>query len=122
MATKYLDDTGLAYLWSKLKAYFQPKLSTTSSTYNNMTVYRYGNVRMVYVNAVSGQTVGQLNAGDRPPVACRSVGTVYNGTSYVTAILGVDTSGNVTIQGQFGGAISGIQIGFMAPRFIMFIV
>lgn len=97
-------------------------LVRTSETYNNMTVYRYGNVRMVYVNSVDGQTVGQLNASDRPPVVCRSVGTVYNGSSYVTAILGVDTSGNVTIQGQYGGAIAGIQVGFMAPRYITYLV
>ena len=96
--------------------------TTTSETYTNMTVYRYGNIRMVYVNGVDGQMVGTLATNDKPPESVRAVGTVYNGSAYVTAILGISTSGEVTIQGQFGGAISGIQIGFMAPRYIMYLV
>ena len=46
MAKKYLDNTGLTYLWGKLKAYFQPKLvsGTNIKTINNQSVLGSGNI------------------------------------------------------------------------------
>lgn len=46
MTTKYLDSTGLTYLWGKLKAYFQPKLvsGTNIKTINNQSLLGSGNI------------------------------------------------------------------------------
>jgi len=46
MSTKYLDSTGLAYFWGKLKAYFQPKLvsGTNIKTINNTSLLGSGNI------------------------------------------------------------------------------
>lgn len=46
MAKKYLDDTGLSHLWSKLKDYFQVKLvsGTNIKTINNTSLLGSGNI------------------------------------------------------------------------------
>lgn len=46
MANKYLDTTGLAYLWGKLKDYFQAKLvsGTNIKTINNNSLLGSGNI------------------------------------------------------------------------------
>lgn len=53
MTTKYLDSTGLAYLWGKLKDYFQEKLvsGTNIKTINNTSILGSGNI------SVGGGTV-----------------------------------------------------------------
>lgn len=46
MAKKYLDDSGLSYLWGKLKDYFQVKLvsGTNIKTINNTSILGSGNI------------------------------------------------------------------------------
>jgi hypothetical protein len=46
MATKYLDSTGLAYLWGKIKEKFQVKLvsGTNIKTINNQSLLGSGNI------------------------------------------------------------------------------
>ena len=46
MAKKYLDDSGLSYLWGKLKDYFQVKLvsGTNIKTVNNNSLLGNGNI------------------------------------------------------------------------------
>ena len=46
MATKYLDFSGLSYFWRKLKAYFQPMLSSgvNIKTINNTSLLGSGNI------------------------------------------------------------------------------
>lgn len=46
MAKKYLDDSGLSYLWGKLKDYFQVKLvsGTNIKTINNNSLLGNGNI------------------------------------------------------------------------------
>ena len=56
MASKYLDNAGLTYLWGKLKAYFQPKLvsGTNIKTINNQSLLGSGNI------AISGGASGAV--------------------------------------------------------------
>ncbi len=59
MAKKYLDDTGLTYLWGKLKDKFQVKLvsGTNIKTINNESVLGSGNIT---VQSGSGGTLVQI--------------------------------------------------------------
>ena len=54
MAKKYLDYTGTAYFWSKLKAYFQEKLvsGTSIKTINNESVLGSGDITITKVQIV----------------------------------------------------------------------
>lgn len=49
MTTKYLDSSGLAYFWGKLKAKFQDKLvsGTNIKTVNNMSLLGNGNIDII---------------------------------------------------------------------------
>lgn len=74
MSKKYLDDSGLAYLWTKIKAYVQAQIQAvgalTGVKGNAESTYRTGNVNLTPANigAVdkTGDTMsGALTMGDR---------------------------------------------------------
>ena len=65
MAQKYLDSTGLSYLWGKLKDYFQVKLvsGTNIKTVNGTSLLGSGNVP-VGVTGVKGNSEYSYRAGN----------------------------------------------------------
>ena len=84
MALKYLDETGLAYLWGKLKSTFQEKLvsGTNIKTINNTSLLGSGNITTM------------------TPLSAYPVGSVYistNSTSPATLFGGTW----VQIKGRF---------------------
>ena len=97
-------------------------LCTTSQSYTNAVVYRNGKIRTLYITGINGSTVTTVYATDRPPRTIAAHGKVYNGSSYVDCVVRLDTSGNVTVQAATGGAISGIQIGYLTTNHITYIV
>lgn len=63
MTTKYLDSSGLSYLWEKLKNYFQPKLvsGTNIKTINGSSVLGSGDLVVGGTGFVSYGDEGQID-------------------------------------------------------------
>ena len=59
MAQKYLDSTGLTYLWGKLKDYFQVKLvsGTNIKTINNTSLLGSGSINVVTDVQINGTSI-----------------------------------------------------------------
>ena len=75
MAQKYLDSTGLTYLWGKLKDYFQPKLPIGSV---------YESVNNVNPSTYFGGTWQPLNDGGSILVTSGGDSLVTDSASGVT--------------------------------------
>ena len=65
---KYLDDTGLAYLWGKLKTYIANAVKVTGVKGNSENSYRTGNVNITAANvgAIPTDTTGNTGNLRRP--------------------------------------------------------
>ena len=63
MAQKYLDSTGLTYLWGKLKDYFQVKLvsGTNIKTINNTSLLGSGNINISATGEVTDVKVDDVS-------------------------------------------------------------
>ena len=68
MANKYLDNTGLAYFWSKIKAYVNNAVKVTGVKGNSESSYRTGNVNITAANvgAIPADISGNTQKLSRP--------------------------------------------------------
>ena len=97
-------------------------LSRSEDLYGSVYVKRFGPVRMITIGTAAGKDAGTLPAKDLPIDIVGVYGKVYNGSTYVDCIVSIDkTTGKVTITDMWGGAISGMQIGYMRPRSITYL-
>ena len=117
MSKQYLDKSGLSYLWSKLKGYFQQKLvsGTNIKTINNQSLLGSGNISISgggTSNFVFEQNI-QLDGGSNSLSANNSWTEPYTGSSKIITVPAgkyiVTASArysNLTSGNQYGVAIS----------------
>ena len=86
-----------------------------------VTVYRNGNLRIVRLDEPSAWCA-TLYEDDRPSVFASVTGAIYNGSSYVDCIVGVNTDGTVKVTDYFGNAISNAQYSYLTPRYVVYFV
>jgi hypothetical protein len=86
MAKKYLDDSGLSYLWGKLKEIFQVKLvsGTNIKTINNNSLLGSGNITISggggggdYLPLTGGTLTGDVNFADCEPTITSTASNGY---------------------------------------------
>ena len=86
-----------------------------------VTVYRQGKLRIVRLDKPS-DWCATLYPEDRPSIAARTPGAVYNGSSYVECNVSVYSDGKVRVLDYYGNPISGAQYGYLTPTFITYFV
>lgn len=91
---------------------------------SNVTIQRNGRMRMLTITGITegAINVATLPAKDRPPVVVKTTSRIYNGSTYTTAVISISTAGLVQIQSEWGGAISGAQLGFLQNQGITYMV
>lgn len=97
---------------------------------NGAGIFRYGKMRMLWLpsGAFSASWVLTIPEKDRPPKAVTAMGTVYNGSSYVSCLIAIyakddaSRAGRVLVSDSYGGNISGMQMGFCNPHLITYFV
>lgn len=117
MAQKYLDSTGLAYLWGKLKDYFQVKLvsGTNIKTINNTSLLGSGNINISATGDVADVKVDDVSVvtngvADIPTANIASQkGVVGIGVTAISDSSGTDGSYNtieLKYESETGTALS----------------
>lgn len=91
---------------------------------STVEVYRYGSMREVVILGMwSNPVINPSLASIDCPREDRSVlGKVYNGSTYVDCQISIDTNGKMQVLSLTGQTISGIQISYIIPRSIMYMV
>lgn len=92
----------------------------STGTYTNCTVYRNRRFRILKITGVSGTAVDTLSNPDFPATQVRAGGKVYNGSTYVDCVVTINTDGTVTLSDTWGGAIAGVQVGFLTTNGITY--
>ena len=87
MAYKYLDETGLAYFWGKLKGYFQEKLvsGTNIKTVHGTSILGSGNINTPQPKFVDTSVANQTINGSSDATLTLAAPTVPSGY----AVLGI---------------------------------
>ena len=97
-------------------------LTVESASYGSAYIKRYGRIRMLTIGTAAGYNVCTLPSQDIPIEPVNAAGRVYNGSTYVTCVININPStGAVTFSDEWGGTLSGAQIGYLRPRSIMYI-
>ncbi len=114
MAKKYLDDTGLSHLWSKLKDYFQVKLvsGTNIKTINNNSLLGSGNISISSGNTYSAGTGLSLSSNTfnhSNSVTAGTIGTssATSGSTLAVPYATYDAQGHITGKGTHTHTVSG---------------
>lgn len=100
-------------------SYFQ--LAEEKETIGNVTVYRCGKFRSIYINTASAN-IATLTSKDVPIGDCRALSKIYNGTTYVDCYLAVYPSGAIVVRDLYGGEVPNAQYGFLVTRVISYFV
>lgn len=97
-------------------------LVVESAQYGSCYIKRYGRIRMLTIGTGAGYNVGTLPSKDIPIDVVNATGRVYNGSTYVTCVIQINnTTGAVTFSDEWGGTVTGAQLGYLRPRSIMYI-
>lgn len=114
MAKKYLDDTGLSHLWSKLKDYFQVKLvsGTNIKTINNNSLLGSGNISISSGNTYSAGTGLSLSSNTfnhSNSVKAGTIGTssATSGSTLAVPYATYDSEGHITAKGTHTHTVTG---------------
>lgn len=114
MAKKYLDDTGLSHLWSKLKDYFQVKLvsGTNIKTINNNSLLGSGNISISGGSAYSAGTGLSLSSNTfnhSNSVKAGTIGTssATSGSTLAVPYATYDSEGHITAKGTHTHTVTG---------------
>jgi hypothetical protein len=91
---------------------------------STVEVYRYGSMREVVILGMWSNpvVVPSLVSIDCPRENRSVVGKVYNGSTYVDCQIAIDTDGKMQVLSLTGQTISGIQISYITPRSIIYMV
>lgn len=93
-------------------------------------IFRYGKMRMLWLpsGTFSSSWVLTIPEKDRPPKGVTAIGSVFNGSSYVTCMISIyakdnaSKAGRVTVSDNYGADISGMQMGYCNPHLITYFV
>ncbi len=114
MAKKYLDDTGLSHLWSKLKDYFQVKLvsGTNIKTINNTSLLGSGNISISSGSSYSAGTGLSLSSNTfnhSNSVTAGTIGTssATSGSTLAVPYATYDSEGHITAKGTHTHTVTG---------------
>ena len=86
-----------------------------------VTVFRQGKLRIVRLDTPSNWC-STLETEDRPSVNMDAIGSIYNGSTYVTCRVSIGSDGKVQIIDNYGNYISGAQWGYLNPKYVTYFV